>query len=151
MAIFAAGGIQGHSSRRNGKLSVPSDEEVTAVSFNLFILMKFIMFVKDIIQADFAFFDPKPDDFHGVKILFQTYLDDWQWDLSDFVDLILAQTTVGNMVKIEDDEADCIFAFVTVLNLRRYKLRNYQPMALVMAVEANQAPTFWRQLQSLID
>ncbi|GAB2284369.1 hypothetical protein Dimus_018823, partial [Dionaea muscipula] len=51
----------------------------------------------EIVQADFAFFDPKPDDFHGAKILLQTYLDDWQWDLSGFVDLILAQTTVGTM------------------------------------------------------
>ncbi|GFY96392.1 CDK inhibitor P21 binding protein [Actinidia rufa] len=46
-----------------------------------------------IVQADFAFFDPKTDDFHGVKVLLQTYIDDKQWDLSGFVDLILGQTT----------------------------------------------------------
>ncbi|GAB4846310.1 hypothetical protein Ancab_025315 [Ancistrocladus abbreviatus] len=110
------GGNQGHSSRGIGQLSESSDEEVTA----------------DFIQADFAFFDPKPDDFHGVKILLQSYLDDLQWDINDFVELILAQTTVGTMVKIEDDEDDGIFAFVTALNLRRYKdckcimqLKNY--------------------------
>ncbi|KAK9276474.1 hypothetical protein L1049_006007 [Liquidambar formosana] len=73
------------------------------------------------VQADFAFFDPKPDDFHGVKILLQTYLDDKQWDLSAFVDLILGQTTVGTVVKIEDDEDDGLFSVVTVLNLGRYK------------------------------
>ncbi|PWA91195.1 CDK inhibitor P21 binding protein [Artemisia annua] len=28
-----------------------------------------------VVQADFAFFDPKPDDFHGVKVLMTTYLD----------------------------------------------------------------------------
>ncbi|BBH08690.1 CDK inhibitor P21 binding protein [Prunus dulcis] len=49
------------------------------------------------VQADFAFFDPKPDDFHGVKTLLQTYLDDIEWDLSGFVDLILEQTTVGTV------------------------------------------------------
>ncbi|GAB2300483.1 hypothetical protein Dimus_034527 [Dionaea muscipula] len=76
---------------------------------------------EEIVQADFAFFDPKPDDFHGAKILLQTYLDDRQWDLSGFVDLILAQTTVGSVVKIEDDEDDGAFALVTVLNLGRYK------------------------------
>ncbi|GAB4846311.1 hypothetical protein Ancab_025316 [Ancistrocladus abbreviatus] len=95
-----AGGIQGHSSTGNSQLSESSDEEVTA----------------DFIQADFAFFDPKPDDFHGVKILLQTYLDDLQWDLNDFVDLILAQTTVGTMVKIEDDEDDGP-SWLYVLNL----------------------------------
>ncbi|GAY48698.1 hypothetical protein CUMW_113690 [Citrus unshiu] len=63
-----------------------------------------------VVQADFVFFDPKPDDFHGVKILLQTYLDDTQWDLSGFVDLILAQTTVGTVVKIEGDDDDTPFS-----------------------------------------
>ncbi|KAJ4710011.1 Protein BCCIP-like [Melia azedarach] len=74
-----------------------------------------------VVQADFVFFDPKADDFHGVKILLQTYLDDIQWDLSGFVDLILAQTTVGTVVKIEDDDDDTPFSIVTALNLERYK------------------------------
>ncbi|XP_050373528.1 protein BCCIP homolog [Argentina anserina] len=73
------------------------------------------------VQVDFAFFDPKADDFHGVKTLLQTYLDGEEWDLSGFVDLILEQTTVGSVVKIEDDEDNGIFGLVTVLNLGRYK------------------------------
>ncbi|KAK4765377.1 hypothetical protein SAY86_026467 [Trapa natans] len=77
-----------------------------------------------IVQADFAFFDPKADDFHGVKILLQTYLDDKQWDLSGFVDLILGQTSVGTVVKIEGAEDDGIFSFVSALNLGRYKAGN---------------------------
>ncbi|XP_057544568.1 protein BCCIP homolog isoform X1 [Amaranthus tricolor] len=76
---------------------------------------------EEVIQADFAFFDPKPDDFHGVKILLQSYLDDKEWDLSGFVDLILAQTTVGSVVKIEDDEDEGLFALLTALNLGRYE------------------------------
>ncbi|XP_043721280.1 protein BCCIP homolog [Telopea speciosissima] len=75
----------------------------------------------EIVQADFAFFDPKPDDFHGVKILLQTYLDNKQWDLSGFVDLILAQTTVGTVVKLEDSDEDGLFSVVTALNMGRYK------------------------------
>ncbi|XP_043707732.1 protein BCCIP homolog isoform X2 [Telopea speciosissima] len=73
------------------------------------------------IKADFAFFDPKPNDFHGVKILLQTYLDNKQWDLRGFVDLILAQTTVGTVVKLEDAEDDGLFSVVTALNLGQYK------------------------------
>lgn len=73
------------------------------------------------VQADFEFFDPKPSDFHGVKILLQTYLDDKQWDLSGFVDVILGQPTVGTVVKIENDEDDGIYSMVTALNLERYK------------------------------
>lgn len=78
--------------------------------------------LQGIVQADFSFFDPKPDDFHGVKTLLQTYLDDEQWDLSGFVDLILGQTTVGTVVKIEDDEDEGLFAVVTALNLWRYRV-----------------------------
>ncbi|XP_027188647.1 protein BCCIP homolog [Cicer arietinum] len=74
-----------------------------------------------VVQADFAFFDPKPNDFHGVKTLLQTYLDVEEWDLSGFVDLILGQTTVGTVVKVEDDADEGIFALVTALNLWRYR------------------------------
>ncbi|KAF3677052.1 Basic helix-loop-helix DNA-binding superfamily protein isoform 1 [Capsicum annuum] len=73
------------------------------------------------VQANFEFFDPKPSDFHGVKILLQTYLDDKQWDLSGLVDVILGQPTVGTVVKIENDEDDGIYSIVTALNLGRYK------------------------------
>ncbi|XP_047332246.1 protein BCCIP homolog [Impatiens glandulifera] len=74
-----------------------------------------------VIQADFVFFDPKPDDFHGVKILLQPYLDVKQWDLSGFVDLIIAQTTVGTVIKIENDEDNALYSVITALNLGRYK------------------------------
>ena len=89
-------------------------------------------------QADFAFFDPKPTDFHGVRLLLKTYLDSKPWDLTGFVDLILAQTTVGTVVKLADDEEeqgegtgddntgaggnddDDLFGLISVLNLGRY-------------------------------
>ncbi|PON87382.1 BCP1 family [Trema orientale] len=77
-----------------------------------------------VIQADFAFFDPKPDDFHGVKALLQIYLDDKQWDLTGFVDLILGQTTVGTVVKIEDDEENTIWSVEhkCIMELKEYLL-----------------------------
>ncbi|XP_015633006.2 protein BCCIP homolog isoform X1 [Oryza sativa Japonica Group] len=89
----------------------------------------------DTVQADFAFYDPKPGDFHGVKLLLKTYLDSKPWDLTGFVDLILEQTTVGTVVKIADDEEDGegngadgsstggnddLFGLISVLNLGRY-------------------------------
>lgn len=86
------------------------------IYFNLFCVLK------GAVQADFAFFDPKPDDFHGVKVLLQAYLDDKEWDLSSFVDLILQQTTVGTVIKIEEDEDNSIYGFVSALNLQRYKV-----------------------------
>lgn len=56
--------------------------------------------------------------------MLQTYLDDTQWDLSGFVDLILGQPTVGTVIKLEDDEDNNIFSVITVLNLERYKASN---------------------------
>lgn len=85
----------------------------------------FILLLKGVVQADFAFFDPKPNDFHGLKVLLQTYLDDKEWDLSGFVDIILAQTTVGSVVKIEDDEDEGVYGFVSALNMGRYKASVY--------------------------
>nr|GMD26613.1 protein BCCIP homolog [Ipomoea batatas] len=77
------------------------------------------------VQADFEFFDPKPDDFHGVKVLLQTYLNNnKQWDLSGFVDLILGQPTVGTVVKIANDEDEGIYSVISALNLGRYKASN---------------------------
>lgn len=55
-----------------------------------------------------------------MKVLLQTYLDDKEWDLSGFVDLILEQTTVGTAVKIEGGEDDGLFAVISALNLKRY-------------------------------
>lgn len=57
-----------------------------------------------------------------MKTLLQNYLDDKEWDLSGLVDLILEQTTVGTVVKIEDAEDDGIFSVVSALNLDRYKV-----------------------------
>ncbi|KAJ8464629.1 hypothetical protein OPV22_027181 [Ensete ventricosum] len=86
----------------------------------------------EMMQADFGFFDPKPGDFNGVKLLLRNYLDDKQWDLSGFVDLILEQTTVGTVVKLDehdeagdgngdgDDDAGP-FAVISALNLGRYE------------------------------
>ncbi|CAI9113309.1 OLC1v1013885C1 [Oldenlandia corymbosa var. corymbosa] len=74
-----------------------------------------------VVQADFAFFDPKPKDFHGVKVLLQTYLDNKLWDLSGFVDLILEQPSVGTVIQVEGDEDEGIYAVVSALNLGRYK------------------------------
>ena len=94
---------------------------------------------EETVQVDFGFFDPKLEDFHGVKLLLRSYLGDAEWDLSGFVDLVLGQTTVGTVVKSESnkeeeeeeeeveretDEADNDgpYAVITALNLGRYEV-----------------------------
>ena len=66
--------------------------------------------------------------------MLQTYLDDQEWDLSAFVDLILAQTTVGSVVKIEDDEDEGLFALVTALNLYRYRVTGNSRSLMYLSV-----------------
>ncbi|OAY80219.1 Protein BCCIP [Ananas comosus] len=95
-----------------------------------------LCFMLETVQADFGFFDPKPGDFHGAKLLLQSYLDNEPWDLSGFVDLVLNQTTVGTVVRLDgydddnegdgdngssggDDDED-LYGIVTALNLKRY-------------------------------
>ena len=97
------------------------------------------------VQADFEFFDPKPGDFNGVKLLLQSYLDKKPWDLSGFVDLILEQTTVGTIVKSasqdgeeegDDDGGDddeSLFAVISALNLGRYAVRISKTLCLNLA------------------
>ena len=92
------------------------------------------------VQADFAFFDPKPSDFHGVRLLLKSYLDSKPWDLTGFVDLVLEQTTVGTVVKMDEDEDengeanggddDDLFGLITMLNLGRYAVRCTTLLAL---------------------
>lgn len=122
--------------------SEQEDDEEAEVRRFLAHVFSLICEVKDVIffgaklemmQADFGFFDPKPGDFNGVKLLLRNYLDDKQWDLSGFVDLILEQTTVGTVVKLDehdeagdwngdrDDDAGP-FALISALNLRRYEV-----------------------------
>ncbi|KAH9292634.1 hypothetical protein KI387_042179, partial [Taxus chinensis] len=69
-------------------------------------------------QMPLSVFDPKQDDFHGVRSLLKTYCDGIDWDLSGFVDMILAQTTVGTVIKTDEDS---LFGVITAINLARYK------------------------------
>ncbi|KAL8144326.1 hypothetical protein V2J09_017358 [Rumex salicifolius] len=103
------------------------------------------------IQADFAFFDPKPDDFHGVKTLLQAYLDDKQWALSSFVDVILAQTTVGTVVKLEDDEDNGSFAIATALNLGMHKEKKCMKEVKDYLIKSCQDDTIANQLKELVE
>ena len=78
-----------------------------------------------ITDMDIQFFDPTEPDFHAVKLLLQQYLEDSVWSISALVELILAQTRVGTMVRV-NDEADgsgsrdpC--GFISVLNIRQHR------------------------------
>ncbi|KAJ1959117.1 exosome nuclease subunit [Dipsacomyces acuminosporus] len=76
---------------------------------------------KDLVNVDFEFFDPKPIDFHAMKrMLISSFGDDAEeFNISELVDLILEQNTVGSTVKFEGD--DDPYAFLTVLNMTTHR------------------------------
>ncbi|KAF2861042.1 hypothetical protein K470DRAFT_257387 [Piedraia hortae CBS 480.64] len=76
-----------------------------------------------IIDVEFEWFDPQPAvDFHGLKTLLRQLFDtdNEKFNLSELVDMILAQPTLGSTVKAEGNESDP-FAFLTVLNMQQLK------------------------------
>ncbi|CAM6093398.1 unnamed protein product [Calypogeia fissa] len=102
----------------------------------------------DIVDVDFEFFDPKPDDFHGAKALLRTYLDDVTWDINGCVDLFLAQTTVGSVIKTSEEESP--IGLISALNLARYQdcpcmkhIQHYIESKAKEKPEAKQVERFW--------
>ena len=53
------------------------------------------------INVDFEFYDPKPIDFLGLKMLLGTWLDGLEFDSSGLCDALIAQNTVGTVLKTE--------------------------------------------------
>lgn len=71
------------------------------------------------INVDFEFFDPKAVDFHGLRALLGKFLDDRPFEgLSELVEAVIAQSTVGTVLKTAEDEDP--IGMVTALPLRRY-------------------------------
>ncbi|KAI9796845.1 MAG: Mss4p nuclear export [Candelina submexicana] len=74
------------------------------------------------LNVEFEWFDPQPQDFHGLKTLLRQLFDvDAQlFDLSALTDLILSQPLLGSTVKVDGNETDP-YAFLTVLNLQEHR------------------------------
>jgi hypothetical protein len=76
------------------------------------------------LDVEFEWFDPNPEvDFHGLKNLCRQLFDsDAQlFNLSELVDLILSQPTLGSTVKVDGTETDP-YAFLTVINLHEHRV-----------------------------
>ena len=71
------------------------------------------------VETLFEFFDPCEGDFLGMKGLLGNYLDGEPYDCSALVDHVIAQSTVGRVVRLED-QLDPI-AVVSVVNLAKHR------------------------------
>jgi len=76
-----------------------------------------------VINVEFEFFDPRPDDFKSVRRLLEHFLpgEEDTFNVSGMADAIVEQKVVGTMVKIEGDPD--VYAFSTLLPLHRHKVR----------------------------
>lgn len=85
---------------------------------------------QDHIDVDIEFYDPKEEDFLGIKSILQLYMDGEPFSLSELADRIIQQKTVGSVVKTGED-GDPI-GIISVLNLHKQK-----NMAFVKEIEAH--------------
>mmetsp|Transcript_37406 Transcript_37406/g.105582 ORF Transcript_37406/g.105582 Transcript_37406/m.105582 type:complete len:313 (-) Transcript_37406:158-1096(-) len=72
------------------------------------------------INVDFEFYDPQEVDFHGLRALLGSYLNEQSFDLSELVETIIAQKSVGTLIKTSEDSVDPI-GVLTVLSLKQHK------------------------------
>eukprot|EP00327_Prymnesium_parvum_P028172 CAMPEP_0195578478 /NCGR_PEP_ID=MMETSP0814-20130614/12156_1 /TAXON_ID=97485 /ORGANISM="Prymnesium parvum, Strain Texoma1" /LENGTH=321 /DNA_ID=CAMNT_0040715017 /DNA_START=17 /DNA_END=982 /DNA_ORIENTATION=+ len=78
-------------------------------------------------QVDFAFFDPRETDFHGVRTLLAgSGLVPSAWDVGGMAGLIVDQVEVGSMVKTASPDSDApaeddVLGFISAINLRKHR------------------------------
>eukprot|EP01024_Parvocaulis_polyphysoides_P024882 TRINITY_DN2268_c0_g4_i1.p1 TRINITY_DN2268_c0_g4~~TRINITY_DN2268_c0_g4_i1.p1 ORF type:complete len:264 (+),score=33.60 TRINITY_DN2268_c0_g4_i1:74-865(+) len=74
-------------------------------------------------EVDIDFNDVSEEDFHGIKALFNGYVDNLnEFPLSDLVDAIVGQVSVGTVIK-SGDEAP--IGIITLLNIDQHKERQF--------------------------
>lgn len=74
--------------------------------------------MEDEVEVDIEFFDPKPEDFHGVKALLEGLLGGTTYNVSSLADAIIEQSIVGTVVKSGEDEQP--IGVASLLNVKRY-------------------------------
>lgn len=72
----------------------------------------------ELVNVDFDYFDPRPNDFHAVKRLMGQLFgtDGKHVPLSELSDMICQQQLIGTTIKVDGSEADP-YSLLTVLNL----------------------------------
>ncbi|EKX55359.1 hypothetical protein GUITHDRAFT_62643, partial [Guillardia theta CCMP2712] len=71
----------------------------------------------DEIQVVFDSFNPKEEDFHGMKLFLLNFLDGAEYNSSELCDLVLEQSgTVGTVVKVKDEEE--VYGLMSVISMK---------------------------------
>ncbi len=103
------------------------------------------------LDVNFSFFDPQPQDYHSIKLLLSQLLGHvdaatGDLDLAGVTDLVLEQKLVGSTVKTDSGEDDDKanegdpYAVLTVLNLNVHKVSFFVARGLAPMIRAKSAP-----------
>lgn len=101
-------------------------------------------------DVEFQFWDPKPVDYHTLKIWLQKTTDSLEFDAAGLADIVSAQAAVGTMIKQGDDGNVQPIGFASTLSWATHRsTRSFaQIRKFVLAhVPANQR----QQLESVLD
>lgn len=71
------------------------------------------------VEVDIEFFDPKKEDFHGIKALLEGLLGGAAFNVSSLADAIIDQSVVGTVIKSGEDEQP--IGVASLLNVKRYQ------------------------------
>ncbi len=96
---------------------------------------------RELINVEFEFCDPRPVDFHSLKALMSKSAWALSHGLSPLTETIVAQASVGTVVKVSDD-VDA-YGFVTLLSAGR--LRDLEPFKFMKALLLGKCPAAHRQ------
>jgi len=89
------------------------------------------------LQVEFNVDFPKEMDFHGVKNFIKMYTSSDKFNASEFSNLIIGQTRIGHMIRIDGN--DEIFGFLTCLNIHKHaQLRCIQQIKEFVLSKAGQ-------------
>jgi len=73
------------------------------------------------IDVDFDAVCPVESDFHGIKQLLLRVFLNLAIDVSELTDLVIAQSKVGSVVKVVDDEEDGVYGVLSALSMEQHK------------------------------
>lgn len=71
------------------------------------------------VEVDIELFNPKAEDFHGIKALVEGLLGGAAFNVSSLADAVIAQNVVGTVIKSGEDEQP--IGVTSLLNVERYQ------------------------------
>jgi len=99
------------------------------------------------VQVDFNVEFPKEADFHGVKNFMKSYIPSNVFNSSELADIIVGQTKIGHMIKVEGNPE--LFGFFTTVNMHEH--RNKQCIQQIKEFVLSKAGNDTERVNTILD